>query len=78
MLGDHGRPLTVLPQLADLVLDVMLELSRLLVLGDFNIHAKTVRDKLANKFLATMITLGTSQVISGPTHHVGGLKAYWE
>lgn len=53
---------------ADLVLDMGLESPRFLVLGDFNTHAEAVEDKLAQDILATMTTLGTSQVIPGPVH----------
>lgn len=45
--------------------------ARLLVLGDFNIHAEALRDKPAQDFLAAIATLGQSQIISGFTQHIG-------
>lgn len=64
-------PTSSLLELADLVSDVILESSILLLLGAFNIHAESAQDKPVPDFLATMSTLDLSQVISGSTH-LGG------
>lgn len=66
----HWLPhcLTLPAGVADLVLDLGLELSRPLVPGNFNIHAENLGDELAQDFLATMTNLCLSQVISGPMH----------
>lgn len=47
---------------------VFLETLTSVVLGDFNIHAKAALNKTTQLTMATMATMGLSQVISGPTH----------
>ncbi|XP_061490084.1 uncharacterized protein LOC133388035 [Rhineura floridana] len=60
-----------LPELAGVVSGLVLESPRLVVLGDFNIHAETALSGVAQDFMASMTTMGLSQVLSGPTHAAG-------
>ena len=64
-------PAISLPELADFVSVARLEYPRLLVLGDFNIHAEVEVSGLALEFLETMASLDMSQYVNGPTH-MGG------
>ena len=65
------NPAISLLELADFVSVALLESPRLLVLGDFNIHAEVEVSGLALEFLETMVSLDMSQHVNGPTH-VGG------
>ena len=49
-------PATSLPELADFVSAALLESPRLLVLGDFNIHAEAEVSGPALEFLETMVS----------------------
>ncbi|KAF7243102.1 RNA-directed DNA polymerase from mobile element jockey [Varanus komodoensis] len=60
-----------LPELTEIVSDLVLETSRMLVLGDFNLHAKTVLTGAAQDFMASMAAMGLSQHVIGPTHEHG-------
>uniref|UniRef100_A0A803SN06 Reverse transcriptase domain-containing protein n=1 Tax=Anolis carolinensis TaxID=28377 RepID=A0A803SN06_ANOCA len=60
-----------LPELAGVVSGLALESQRLLVLRDFNVHAETILTGAAQDFMASMATMGLSQVVSGPTHRAG-------
>ena len=44
---------------------------RLLVLGDFNVHARAEASGSALEFLETMASLNMSQHVNGPTHVAG-------
>lgn len=82
-MGDHHKvelqlvcrppyyPAGFLLEMADLLSDVMLWPTKLVVLEDFSIHAEAIQDRSAQKFLTGMITLDMSQVISGPHIRVG-------
>uniref|UniRef100_A0A803SSU4 Reverse transcriptase domain-containing protein n=2 Tax=Anolis carolinensis TaxID=28377 RepID=A0A803SSU4_ANOCA len=54
-----------------MVSGLALESQRLIVLGDFNVHAETTLTGAAQDFMATMATMGLSQLVSGPTHRAG-------
>ncbi|XP_053154385.1 uncharacterized protein LOC128345841 [Hemicordylus capensis] len=60
-----------LPELAGVVSEVALGSSRLIVLGDFNVHAEAPLVGAAQDFMASMATMGLSQLVSGPTHVAG-------
>ena len=59
------------PELADFASTALLESPRVLVLGDFNIHAEAEISGPALEFLETMASFDMSQHVNGPTH-VGG------
>ncbi|XP_053145635.1 uncharacterized protein LOC128342394 [Hemicordylus capensis] len=60
-------PTESLTEQTDLVSDLALESSRLLVLGYFNVHFGTNLSGVAQEFIAAMRTMGLSQEVSGPT-----------
>ncbi|KAF7249427.1 Galectin-related protein, partial [Varanus komodoensis] len=60
-----------LPELTEIVLDLVLKTLRMLVLGDFNLHAETVLSRAAQDFTAFMTAMGLSQHVIGPTHERG-------
>ncbi|XP_053151089.1 uncharacterized protein LOC128344612 [Hemicordylus capensis] len=60
-----------LPELAGVVSEVALGSPRLIVLGDFNVHAEAPLVGAAQDFMASMATMGLSQLVSGPTHVAG-------
>ena len=64
-------PATSLLELADFVSTALLGSPRLLVLGDFNVHAGAETTGRALEFLETMASLNMSQYVISPTH-VGG------
>ena len=57
-----------LPELTEVVSDLLLRTPRLLVLADLNIHAEAALSGVAQDFMATMTTMGLSQFVVGPTH----------
>ena len=65
------NPAISLPELADFVSAALLGSSRLLVMGDFNVHAGAEASGPALEFLETMASLNMSQHVNGPTH-MGG------
>ncbi|KAF7248685.1 Targeting protein for Xklp2-B [Varanus komodoensis] len=60
-----------LPELTETVSDLVLRTPRMLVLGDFNLHAETVLTGAAQDFMAAMTAMGLSQHVTGPTHERG-------
>ena len=60
-----------LPELAELLLGVMLEPPQLLVLEDFSTHAEAALSGVARDFMFFMTTMGLSKMASGPTHAAG-------
>ncbi|KAF7250260.1 EGF-like repeat and discoidin I-like domain-containing protein 3 [Varanus komodoensis] len=60
-----------LPELTEIVSDLVLKTPRMLVLGDFNLHAETVLTGAAQDFMASMMAMGLSQHVIGPTHEHG-------
>ncbi|KAF7239258.1 hypothetical protein EYD10_14085 [Varanus komodoensis] len=60
-----------LPELTQIVLDLVLKTPRMLVLGDFNLHAEMVLTGAAQDFMASMAAMGLSQHVIGPTHECG-------
>ncbi|KAF7252108.1 putative uncharacterized transposon-derived protein F52C9.6, partial [Varanus komodoensis] len=83
VLGDRDRlgillvyrapfcPTVSLPELTDTVSDLVLRTPRMLVLGDFNIHAEASLTGAAQDFMASMTAMGLSQHVTGPTHERG-------
>ncbi|KAF7238147.1 Sperm-associated antigen 17 [Varanus komodoensis] len=68
----HKLQLSVkIPQTSLIVSDLVLKTPRMLVLGDFNFHAKTVLTGAAQDFMASMTAMGLSQHVIGPTHERG-------
>lgn len=59
-----------LPELVGFVSAMLLRSSRLLVLGDFSIHATAEVTGPAREFLETMDFLDISQYVNSPTHVV--------
>ena len=61
-------PTVSLPELTEVVSDLVLRIPRLLVLGDLNIHAKAALTGAAQDFMDAMTTMGLSQCVIGPMH----------
>ncbi|KAF7251273.1 DNA polymerase alpha catalytic subunit [Varanus komodoensis] len=57
-----------LPELMEIISDLVLKTPSMLVLGDFNLHAETVLTGAAQDFMASMMAMGLSQHVIGPTH----------
>ncbi|KAF7237672.1 Holo-[acyl-carrier-protein] synthase [Varanus komodoensis] len=55
----------------EIVSDLVLKTPRMLVLGDFNLHAETVLTGAAQDFMDSMMAMGLSQHVIGPTHERG-------
>lgn len=56
-------------ELAEVLLDVVLETPKLIVLGNFNnIHVDDTSLGPAQDFIVSLTALGLSQIVSGPTH----------
>ncbi|KAF7245399.1 RNA-directed DNA polymerase from mobile element jockey [Varanus komodoensis] len=82
-LGDRDRlgillvyrapfcPTDSLPELTEIISDLVLKTPRMLVLGDFNLHAETDLTSAAQDFMASMMATGLSQHVIGPTHECG-------
>ncbi|KAF7251996.1 hypothetical protein EYD10_02591 [Varanus komodoensis] len=60
-----------LPELMEIVSDLVFKTPRMLVLGDFNLHAEMVLTGAAQDFMASMAAMGLSQHVTGPTHERG-------
>uniref|UniRef100_A0A670IGT7 Reverse transcriptase domain-containing protein n=1 Tax=Podarcis muralis TaxID=64176 RepID=A0A670IGT7_PODMU len=60
-----------LPELLQVVADMLLETPSLVVLGDFNIHADTTLQGAARDFVESMASMGLSLNKFGPTHSRG-------
>ena len=58
-------------ELADFVSVALLGSPRLLVLGDFNVHAEAEASGPALEFLETMASLDVSQHVNGPIYGGG-------
>ncbi len=43
-------------------------MSKVLILGDFNIHVDNEKDALGSAFIEIMDSIGVRQHLSGPTH----------
>ncbi|KAF7238137.1 Sperm-associated antigen 17, partial [Varanus komodoensis] len=83
VLGDRDRlgillvyrapfcPTVYLPELTETVSDLVLRTPRMLVLGDFNLHAEASLTGAAQDFMASMTAMGLSQHVTGPTHERG-------
>ncbi|KAF7254804.1 RNA-directed DNA polymerase from mobile element jockey [Varanus komodoensis] len=83
VLGDRDRlgillvyrepfcPTVSLPELTETVSDLVLRTPRMLVLGDFNLHAEASLTGAAQDFMASMTAMGLSQHVTGPTHQRG-------
>ncbi|KAF7235047.1 Vomeronasal type-2 receptor 26 [Varanus komodoensis] len=64
-------PAVSLSELTETVLDLVLRTPRMLVLGDFNLHAEAGLTGAAQDFMASMKAMGLSQQVSCPTHERG-------
>ncbi|KAF7253167.1 Xanthine dehydrogenase/oxidase [Varanus komodoensis] len=64
-------PTVSLPELMEIISDLVLRTPRMLVLGDFNLHAETGLTGAAQDFMASMTAMGLSQHVTGPTHERG-------
>ncbi|KAF7243157.1 Ephrin type-A receptor 4 [Varanus komodoensis] len=83
VLGDRDRlgillvyhapfcPIGSLPELRETVSDLVLRTPRMLVLGDFNLHAETGLTRAVQIFMASMTAMGLSQHVTGLTHERG-------
>ncbi|KAF7238196.1 WD repeat-containing protein on Y chromosome [Varanus komodoensis] len=83
VLGDRDRlgillvyrapfcPSDSLTELTEIVSDLVLKTPRMLVLGDFNLHAETGLTGAVQDFMASMTAMGLSQHVIGPTHERG-------
>ncbi|KAF7251291.1 Dystrophin, partial [Varanus komodoensis] len=83
VLGDRDRlgillvyrapfcPTVSLPELTEIISDLVLRTPRMLVLGDFNLRAETGLTGAAQDFMASMTAMGLSQHVTGPTHERG-------
>ncbi|KAF7253384.1 hypothetical protein EYD10_00388 [Varanus komodoensis] len=58
-------------KLTEIVSDLVLRTPRMLVLGDFNLHAESGLTGAAQDFMASMTAMGLSQHVTGPTHEHG-------
>ena len=67
----YCNPDISLPELADFISTALLGSPRLLVLGDFSMHAEVKVSGPALEFLETMASLDISQHVKGLTH-MGG------
>ncbi|KAF7234890.1 Vomeronasal type-2 receptor 26 [Varanus komodoensis] len=66
-------PTVCLPELMETVSDLVLRTPRMLVLGDFNLHAKIDLTWAAQDFMASMAAMGLSQHVTGLTHERGNI-----
>ncbi|KAF7244472.1 VWFA and cache domain-containing protein 1 [Varanus komodoensis] len=64
-------PAVSLSELTETVSDLVLRTPRMLVLGDFNLHAESGLTGAAQDFMASMTAMGLSQHIIDPTHERG-------
>ncbi|KAF7250618.1 hypothetical protein EYD10_03722 [Varanus komodoensis] len=64
-------PAVSLSELTETVSDLVLRTPRMLVLGDFNLHAESGLTGAAQDFMASMTAMGLSQHVIGPTHERG-------
>ena len=58
-------------KLLELVADWAARFSRLLVLGDFNVHVDRASSSQGSDLVTSMATLGLTQFVAGPTHQAG-------
>ncbi|KAF7245196.1 Receptor-type tyrosine-protein phosphatase mu [Varanus komodoensis] len=64
-------PTDSLPELTEIVSDLVLRTPRMLVLGDFSLHVEMDLTRAAQNFMASMTAMGLSQHVSGLTHERG-------
>ncbi|KAF7249282.1 Peroxisome proliferator-activated receptor gamma coactivator 1-beta [Varanus komodoensis] len=64
-------PAVSLSELTETISDLVLRTPRMLVLGDFNLHAESGLTGVAQDFMASMTAMGLSQHVIGPTHERG-------
>ncbi|KAF7251817.1 putative RNA-directed DNA polymerase from transposon BS [Varanus komodoensis] len=69
--GSIDTSLYILSELTETVSDLVLRTPRMLVLGDFNLHAESGLTGAAQDFMASMTAMGLSQHVIGPTHERG-------
>ena len=61
-------PRVSLPELKEVISDLVVKTPRLLLLGDLNLHAEATLTGAVQNFMATMTTMGLSQHVIGLTH----------
>ena len=66
-----SAPPAALSSLLEAVMAWALQYPRLLVLGDFNVHADSPSSRIDLDLMSTMAALGFSQFVTGPTHQAG-------
>ena len=75
VLGVYRPPDGSIPQFLDIFTELLVDIltcnTKLVVLGDFNIHVNDTSNPNANIFLDTMMALGLKQHVEGPTHKSG-------
>ncbi len=57
-----------LKEFADFLLDLLVNVDKVLVVGDFNIHADNTNDALWHAFTDIINSFGVKQNVTGPTH----------
>ncbi len=57
-----------LKQLADFLSDLLVNVDKALIVGDFNIHADSTNDVLGLAFTDIINSFGVKQNVTGPTH----------
>ena len=74
-IGVYMPPNGSIPQFLDifteLLVDIVASNTKLVILGEFNIHVNDVSDPNASIFLDIMTALGLKQHVRGPTHKSG-------
>ncbi|XP_057183270.1 uncharacterized protein LOC130549963 isoform X1 [Triplophysa rosa] len=65
----HPGPYTdFLKEFADFLSDLLVNVDKVLIVGDFNIHVDSANDALAVAFTELLHSFGVTQHINGPTH----------
>ncbi len=66
---DHIGPYTdFLKELADFLSDLLVNVDKALIVGDFNIHVDNTNDALGLAFTDLINSFGVKQNVTGPTH----------
>ncbi len=62
-----------LKEFADVLSDLLVNVDKVLIVGDFNIHVDNTNDALGLAFTDLINSFGVKQNVSGPTHHFNQL-----
>ena len=68
-----GSPVEFLAKFTNWIIDVVVQDTNLVVLGDFNLHINNENDENAANFKELMVTLGLLQRVTRPTHKSGNI-----